>query len=38
VEKIIIETDVNLRNTHIPKTMQPVVRPNVKAIKFAQSE
>jgi diguanylate cyclase (GGDEF)-like protein/PAS domain S-box-containing protein len=38
VEKIIIETDVNLRKAYIPKTVQEVVRPNVKAIRFAPSE
>jgi EAL domain-containing protein (putative c-di-GMP-specific phosphodiesterase class I) len=38
VEKIIIETDVNLRKAYIPKTVQEVVTPNVKAIKFAPSE
>jgi diguanylate cyclase (GGDEF)-like protein/PAS domain S-box-containing protein len=48
VEKIIIETDVNLRKAHaprkaqeqpyIPKTVQEVVRPNVKSIEFAPNE
>ena len=38
VEKIIIETDVNLRQAHIPKQVQEVVRPNVKAIKSVPVE
>ncbi len=48
VEKIIIETDVNLRNAHapkkaqeqayIPRAVQEVVRPNVKSIKSAPVE
>jgi len=38
VEKIIIETDVNLRKAHAPKVAPSVVTPNVKAIKFVPSE
>ena len=48
VEKIIIETDVNLRNAYtprkvqekayIPKMVQEVVRPSVKTIEAAPSE
>ncbi|HEV7892890.1 MAG TPA: EAL domain-containing protein [Pyrinomonadaceae bacterium] len=38
VEKIIIETDVNLRKTHIPKVAQQVVRSNVQALKVAPTE
>jgi diguanylate cyclase (GGDEF)-like protein/PAS domain S-box-containing protein len=38
VEKIIIETDVNLRQTHVPKKVQEVVRPSVKSIKFVPGE
>jgi EAL domain-containing protein (putative c-di-GMP-specific phosphodiesterase class I) len=38
VEKIIIETDVNLRKTHSPKVVQQVVRPNVKSIKAVPTE
>jgi diguanylate cyclase (GGDEF)-like protein len=38
VEKIIIETDVNLRKAHVPKDTQPVVRPNVKALKSVPVE
>jgi diguanylate cyclase (GGDEF)-like protein/PAS domain S-box-containing protein len=38
VEKIIIETDVNLRKMHVPKVAQQVVRPNVKSLKFVPDE
>jgi diguanylate cyclase (GGDEF)-like protein/PAS domain S-box-containing protein len=38
VEKIIIETDVNLRKAYAPKVAQEVVRPNVKALKFVPDE